>query len=300
MKQVNLRSKVANRFLLKYVLVCVSMALSQFVLAQHKNVLHGNDWKLAIQAWTFRNFTFTEALNKVDSCGVKYVEAFPTQEIGGGIDGKMDYNMNASTRQKILDLLHKKGKVLVSYGVVSPKTDNEWVQLFQFAKAMHIQNIVSEPKEEQIPLISRLCDEYEIYVAIHNHPKPSHYWNPDVVLAAIKGSSARMGVCADVGHWIRSGLDPIECLKKLEGHVIEFHMKDLNEKGVRGAHDLPWGTGISNIAAIMQEMKRQNFKGVISIEYEYGWDNNVPMVKASAAYFNKTVKKLFKGNTKTK
>ena len=295
MNQLNIRRKESNRFLLKYVLLCITMACSQFVLAQHNNnVLRGDDWKLAVQAWTFRNFTFVDALDKIDSCGVKYVEAFPTQEVGGGIEGKMDYNMSAPTRQKILNILRAKGIVLVSYGVVSPKTDSEWIQLFQFAKAMHIQNIVSEPKEEQIPLISKLCDEYKINVAIHNHPKPSHYWNPDIVLAAIKGSGTRIGACADVGHWVRSGLDPIECLKKLEGHVIEFHMKDLNEKGVRSAHDLPWGIGISNIAAIMQEMKRQNFKGVISIEYEYDWDNNVPEVKASAAYFNKIVKGLFK------
>ncbi len=159
---------------------------------------------------------------------------------------------------------------------------------------MGLQNIVSEPKEEQIPLISKLCDEYKINVAIHNHPNPSHYWNPDILLSAIKGASPRIGACADVGHWIRSGLDPIECLKKLEGHVIEFHMKDLNEKGVRKAHDLPWGTGISNIPAIMQEMKRQNFKGVISIEYEYDWEHNVPEVKASAEYFNKEKKKILK------
>src|SRR5690606_14641597 len=99
--------------------------------------------------------------------------------------------------------------------------------------------------------------------AIHNHPKPSHYWNPDQVLAAISGASPRVGACADIGHWVRSGLDPIECLKKLEGHIIEFHMKDLNEKGVEEAHDVPWGTGVSNIAGVMKEMKRQGFKGVV-------------------------------------
>ena len=69
-------------------------------------------------------------------------------------------------------------------------------------------------------------------------------------------------------------------------------MKDLNEKGIRSAHDLPWGTGISNIPAIMQEMKRQHFKGFISIEYEYHWETNVPEVKASAEYFEKEKKKI--------
>ena len=113
-------------------------------------------------------------------------------------------------------------------------------------------------------------------------------------MAVLKGVSPRIGACADVGHWIRSGLNPLECLKKLEGRVIEFHLKDLNEKGVRKAHDLPWGSGVSNIPAIMQEMKRQNFKGVISIEYEYNWENNVPEVKASAEFFNKEKDRILK------
>ena len=51
------------------------------------------------------------------------------------------------------------------------------------------------------------------------------------VLAAIKGRTPLMGACADVGHWMRSGLDPVECLKKLEGHIICLHFKDLNEMG---------------------------------------------------------------------
>ena len=275
----------------KCTLLMIMLIASQRATAQKKS-LHPDDWKLAVQAWTFHLFTFSEALDKIDSCGVKYVEGIPNQKIGGGIEGTMDYHMDEATRQKVLNMLRAKGIQMVSYGVVKPKTDSDWVSLFKFAKAMGLQNIVSEPKEEEIPLISKLCDEYKVNVAIHDHPKPSHYWNPDIVLAAIKGASTRVGACADVGHWIRSGLDPVECLKKLEGHVIEFHMKDLNEKGVRAAHDLPWGTGISNIPAIMQEMKRQNFKGIISIEYEYNWEHNVPEVKASAEYFEKEKKKI--------
>ena len=291
MNHTNRKFERTVKRLFKCALVTLMLITSQWITAQKKS-LHPDDWKLAVQGWTFHLFTFSEALEKIDSCGVKYVEGFPNQQIGSCIEGKMDYHMNEATRQKVLGMLHAKGIKMVSYGVVKPKTDSDWVLLFKFAKEMGLQNIVSEPKEEQIPLISKLCDEYKINVAIHNHPKPSHYWNPDILLAAIKGASPRVGACADVGHWIRSGLDPIECLKKLEGHVIEFHMKDLNEKGVRSAHDLPWGTGISNIPAIMQEMKRQNFKGIISIEYEYNWEHNAPEVKASAEYFKKEKKKI--------
>ncbi|WP_344976642.1 sugar phosphate isomerase/epimerase [Compostibacter hankyongensis] len=291
---MNLLSKAVFRTVstLTFCMLLLLLSITRPATAQKK--LQPSDWKLAVQAWTFHVYTFAEALDKIDSAGVKYVEGFPNQEIGGGVEGKMDYRMDAGKRRRVQQLLRRKGIKMLSYGVVKPKTDSEWVQLFRFARAMDIRNIVSEPEEQQIPLISRLCDEYRINVAIHDHPRPSHYWNPDILLAAIKEASPRIGACADIGHWLRSGLDPVECMRKLEGHIIEFHMKDLNEKGVRKAHDLPWGTGISNLPAVMQEMKKQHFKGVVSIEYEYHWENNLPEVKASAAYFNKQKQALLK------
>lgn len=249
-------------------------------------------WQLGAQAYTFNRFTFAEALDKIKACDLSYVEAFPGQTIGGGIEGKMDYKMPVEKREQVIKLLKDKGVTAVSFGVVGANSDEEWRQLFEFAKALGLKNITSEPNEKFIPLLSKLCDEYKINLALHNHPNPSHYWNPDVVLNAIKGQSSRIGACADIGHWVRSGLDPVECLKKLEGHIIQLHLKDLNVKGDRKAHDVHWGTGVSNVDGVMRELKRQNFKGLFSAEYEYNWENNVPDVTASAAYFRESVKKL--------
>src|SRR5207237_8207415 len=133
-----------------------------------------------------------------------------------------------------------------AYGVVKPGSDDEWRQLFEFGKAMGIETFTAEPNEKDLPLVSKLCDEYNINVAIHNHPTPKHYWNPDMVLAAIKGQSKHIGACADVGHWVRSGLDAVECLKKLEGHVLHLHMKDLDDRKGEEDRDVHWGTGVVN------------------------------------------------------
>src|SRR5690606_20945820 len=126
-------------------------------------------WKLGSQAYSFRLFTFAEAIRKIDSCGLKYVEAFPGQQIGGGIDGKMDFKMDAATRQAVKKLVKDKGLTLVAFGVINVPTEADWKALFEFAKAMGIQNINTEPKVEQIPYIARMADEYKINVALHNH-----------------------------------------------------------------------------------------------------------------------------------
>ena len=111
------------------------------------------------------------------------------------------------------------------------------------------------------------------------------------MLAAIDGRSKLLGACADVGHWVRSGLDPVECLKKLEGRVICLHFKDLNEKSPK-AHDVPWGTGVSNAKGMMKELKRQKFKGAFCVEYEYHWENSSPEIAECAKFFNATCDEL--------
>ena len=139
--------------------------------------------------------------------------------------------------------------------------------------------------------VEKLCKEYNVRVAIHDQPKPSHYWNPQNVLDAIKGRSPLLGACADTGHWVRSGLDPVECLKTLQGHVFCLHFKDLNEKS-RTAHDVPWGTGVSHAKAMMTELKRQGFHGAFCVEYEYHWDNSSPEIAECAKFFDQTCAEL--------
>jgi sugar phosphate isomerase/epimerase len=142
-----------------------------------------------------------------------------------------------------------------------------------------------------LDIVEKLCEEYNIRVAIHEHPKGhSIYWNPDFVLAAIKGRPM-LGACADVGHWIRSGLDPLECIKKLDGHILALHFKDLNEFGMK-AHDVPWGTGVGKTRAIMEELKRQHFHGAFCVEYEYHWENSSPEIAQCVKFFNQTCDEL--------
>ena len=243
-------------------------------------------WKLGAQAYSFRLFPFADALRKIDSCGLKYVEAFPGQQIGGGLPGKMDFKMDADTRKAVKKMIKDRGVTLVAYGVVGAKDEAEWKTLFEFAKDMGILNINSEPEPAQFAYIRPMAEQYKINVALHNHPKPSRYWHPDTVLAAI-GGSRYIGSCSDIGHWVRSGLDPVECLKKLDGHVLGMHFKDVKQDtaGVGKFHDVVWGTGNSRVEAVIAELKRQRFKGPISAEYEYHWENNGPEIAESVKNF---------------
>jgi sugar phosphate isomerase/epimerase len=256
-----------------------------------KNTPESLGWKLAYQSYTFKNFSFEEGLQKANNLGLKYVEAYSGQKLSSTNSNTTNYDSDDAVIKDMKHLLNRYQVKLINYGVVKGKDEEEWKQIFDFAKEMGVETIIAEPLPSQFDFLEKMCDEYEINIAIHNHPKPRRYWEPDSVLKYVSGRSHRIGACADVGHWVRSGLDPVESLKKLEGRIISIHFKDLNIKD-RKAHDVPWGTGISDVPTMLQELKNQEFKGVFSVEYEHNWDNNVQEIAKCIEFFNRTVTTL--------
>lgn len=252
-------------------------------------------WHLGIQAYTFHKFSLQEAIDKAHQLGLKYIEVYYGQTLGEDIPGTMDFHMDKATQKKVLAYAKSKGVKIVASGVVICHSEAEWRELFEFASSMGIETITCEPDYKYLKYVDQLANEYRIDVAIHNHPKPSPYWNPELFLNAVKGLSNRIGACADVGHWERMGIDPVKALKMCEGRVKSLHFKDVKEKEAGGSeqHDVIWGTGVCDVDGMLKELKRQNFKGLISIEYEYNWDNSVPDISKCIDYFHQEVDRLF-------
>jgi len=280
--------------------LCLALAFSSVVVAQslplatHPTPEAYDGWRLGMQAYTFRKFTFFEAVDKTAALGLNWIEAYPGQKVSPDKPAaKMNYTMPAELREEIKRKLAQSRVKLVNYGVVRlPNDEAECRKVFDFASDMGIETIVAEPDPDALDLVERLCRQYRIKIAIHNHPKPSHYWNPDTVLQACQGRSSLMGACVDIGHWMRSGVNPLEALGKLRGRIISLHFKDLNEFGNPKAHDVVWGTGKANIEAVLAELDRQGFKGVFSIEYEYHWESSMPEIRRCIRYFNRLAHSL--------
>jgi sugar phosphate isomerase/epimerase len=249
------------------------------------------NWKIGVQMWTFMRFPFVTALDKVDSAGAKYIEAFPGQELGGGMKGAFGIDMSADEKAKVKQILQAKGISIIAMGVITPKTIDEWKKYFDLAKEFGLSYLTAEPLKNQWGSVDSLAGIYGIKVAIHDHPKPNVYWSPDSVLAATV-NHPNIGSCADVGHWARNGLNPVDCLKELEGHIIGVHLKDIKVFGQVDAADTSVGHGVNNFPAIFAELKRQHFSGMLSIEQESNWLNSVPDVKHTIQYFHDEVAKL--------
>jgi len=248
-------------------------------------------FKLGVQMWTFRMFPFTEALDKVDSAQIQYIEAFFGQKLGGGLPGSFGPEMSTDTRTKLKDLLQKKGISIIAMGVISPSNKEEWVKAFDLAKDFGLSYITAEPKKDQWDMVDSLAGAYGIRIAIHDHPKPNAYATPDSVLAAIKGHN-NIGSCADIGHWARNGINPVEALKQLEGHIFGGHLKDIVKFDDPQAEDTVVSKGVIDIPAVLAELKRQNFNGMLSIEHESNWYHNLPDVIFTKKYYDDEVAKL--------
>ncbi|HVU09395.1 MAG TPA: sugar phosphate isomerase/epimerase [Verrucomicrobiae bacterium] len=249
-------------------------------------------WQLAIHSYTFQKFPIFDAIDMTKALGVKYM-SISGSVILDGTNRLTTVDLTDAQRATIDEKLRADGfGNFVNIGVVQlPADEAKCRHVFEFAKKWGINVLVAEPPTDALDIVEKLGEEYNIRVAIHDHPKGhSIYWNPDTVLEAVKGRPM-LGACADVGHWIRSGLDPLECIKKLNGHIFALHFKDLNEYGMN-AHDVPWGTGVGKTRAIMEELKRQHFHGAFCVEYEYHWENSSPEIAQCVKFFNQTCDEL--------
>jgi sugar phosphate isomerase/epimerase len=246
--------------------------------------------KLSLQCWTFNKLTFFETVDKAAELGIRYIEIFPGQKLKPGSQVEVRRTMNDETIAEIKKKLADAGGLkLVAYGVDSIPTDEAGARkTFEWAKKMGIEVLVTETTPNDV--IDRLTMEFNIKVALHNHPTT---WPPEAVLKACKDKGKLVGSCSDTGHWMRAKLVPAEQVRVLEGRVLHLHFKDLDEFGK--GHDVAWGTGKGNPKAIMEELKRQGFKGYLSVEYEFGDLNHLKEnLPKCVAFFDKAAAELVK------
>lgn len=247
------------------------------------------DFFIGCQAYTFNRFSAFEAIEKTAAAGGKVIEFYPGQKLSKEEPMvKWDHNASEETIKKIEAKLAQHKIKAVNYGVVGiPKDEAQARKIFAFAKRMGIRAVTTE-SADAIDTIEKLVKEYDVMVAFHDHPRqprnPNYkVWDPHYILDLVKDRDPRIGACADTGHWQSSGLDPVYCLRVLKGRVVSSHMKDKTDFGNprtdgTPTHDVPYGTGVGRIGKCLDELKKQNFTGNISIEYEHNWDNNVPDV----------------------
>jgi len=247
-----------------------------------------NGWFVGSQAYTFKSFSFFEAIAKTKEAGGNVIELFPGQDVKPGSKEKTHHSMSDATMAEIKAELDRQGVRAVNYGVVGAKDKDEVFAIMKFAKKMGLYSVCTE-STEQIAAWEAAAIEFDMKVAIHEHGSRNgkdgkidtkyKVWDPLYVLGVVESRDHRVGACADIGHWATSGLNSVWCLKVLEGRIISAHLKDKSEFGHKGTVVVA-GKGVVDVDGCLNELKRQKFDGHISVEHEADWENSVPQVKA--------------------
>ena len=255
-----------------------------------------NGFAVGCQAYTFNRFSVFEAIDKTKATGSKVIELFPGQKLSPEQpDVKFSHDAPKEVWEKVAAKAKEAGLMPIAYGVVGlPKDEAKSRQVFEFAKFMGIR-VINTESVDAIDTIEKLVKEYDIKVGFHDHPmRPNDpgykLWDPNYVLALVKDRDIRIGACADTGHWVRSNLKPVDCIRILKGRIVSSHLKDLHAPLPSG-HDVIWGTGVSDVPGIFAEFKAQGFVGPISVEYEHNWDKNVDDATQCIDYVKKMVVK---------
>ena len=265
---------------------------SQEKVAPRAEIIRTKPFPIALQNWTFRKFSFLETIEFAQKLGIKYLQAYPGQILSREKPEVIfDHHLKAEDIELVQNKLKQAGVELVAYGVVDlGKTDEEKRKVFDFARRLGIQLIVAEPPEEEVPFLEPLLEQYNLFLAIHNHPEPSRYARPEKVLAVLKKTGERIGVCADPGHWMRAKIRPVEALRLLQGRLLDIHLKDRSDYGVGDkVEDVPPGKGKAGLKEILEELTRQNYAGYLTLEYENEKEalNPLPALQEAIELINK-------------
>ena len=232
-----------------------------------------NNLNLGVQLYSLRGYKVDEALRHARDLGFKFVEFYP---------GMYPLNADATAIDAMKKQLADLGLTISAHGVNRFTKDavaNR--KMFEFAKAAGIRTFGADPDPDSFASLDELVKEFDIRVAIHNHG-PTHRYNKAIdVLQAVEKYDSRIGACADLGHFLRSGERPVEVIRLLKGRLYGIHLKDFAEMQDK-TKGVILGKGHIDVPAVMAALIAVDFPadGALSIEYEENPQNPLADIKA--------------------
>lgn len=232
-------------------------------------------FELSVASYTFRKFDLAQALALTRRVGISRIclKSFH-------LPLESSAEVCAATAKVALE----SGVTVWGGGVITMKTTEQVEQAFAYAQAAGMNCIVGVPDPEVLDLVEQKAKESNIRVAIHNHgPGDMLYPLPQDALARVKDRDPRLGVCVDVGHTTRIGGDPVRSIWECGQRVLDIHLKDVTGV-VPGAREVEIGRGIIDMPGIIGALRRVNYQGCLSFEYEKDAEEPLPGLAESVGY----------------
>ncbi|MEE8605582.1 MAG: sugar phosphate isomerase/epimerase [Candidatus Aminicenantaceae bacterium] len=262
------------------------VSLSPLIKASNKNA--GNNDPSAIKSekklsrlnlgmasYTFREFPLEETLKMTKRLSLERI-AFK------------DFHLSLeSTDEEIKTVAEKTraaGLDLYGCGVVYMQTEDEVGRAFHYAKTAGMKIIIGAPNPDLLKMVNKMVNKYNIKVAIHNHgPDDKLYPTPESAYVRLKNLDPRIGLCIDIGHTQRAGIDPSESALKFSDRLHDVHIKDVTAATKEGG-TIEIGHGIIDIPKFLRTLIKLDYRGSVSFEFEKDGKDPLPGVAESVGY----------------
>ncbi|MFC1500520.1 sugar phosphate isomerase/epimerase family protein [Candidatus Zixiibacteriota bacterium] len=225
---------------------------------------------LGMASYTFREFGLDETLKMTSRLGLTKI-AFKNFHLA--------LDATRTEIEEVVDRVRTAGLDLYGGGVIYMRNEQEVDQAFDYAQYAGMRVIIGVPNHELLPLVERKVQQYDIQLAIHNHgPGDQVYPTPESAYELVKDLDPRMGLCIDVGHTQRAGVDPSESVERFFDRLHDVHMKDVSAASREGG-TVEVGRGVIDVPKLLSTLVRLDYRGVVAFEHEK--DGNDPLAGAA-------------------
>ncbi len=233
--------------------------------------------RLGVASYSLRAFSRAEALAMVRALGTPYINLKSFH---------LPYDASPAEIAAAREELAAAGLEVVGGGTITLREDDdEHIRpYFEYARQAGMPLMVIAPTPEVMPRVERFVKAYDIRVAIHNHgPEDPYFPAPSDGLKVIRDMDPRVGLCVDVGHTARTGVDVVQAIADAGDRVLDLHLKDLRDLSDKDSQCIV-GEGAMPIVEIFRQLIAMNFQGAANLEYEIDPDDPLPGMKQSFAY----------------
>lgn len=233
--------------------------------------------KLGVATYSLRELTRAEAIAAVQALRTPYVNLKSMH---------LPYELNQAEMGAARAEFEAAGLTIVGGGTITLQEDNDEDvrRYFEYARAAGMPLMVIAPTPTTLPRIERFVIEYDIAVAIHNHgPEDEFFPGPRETLPYIRDMDSRVGLCVDIGHATRTGVDIVESIAEAGDRVLDLHVKDLADLMVKESQCVV-GEGAMPFPGIFEQLVAMGYSGYVNLEYEIDARDPLPGMLQSFAY----------------
>jgi len=238
----------------------------------------GDPWlglKAGVASYSLRGLKLDAAIKAIQRVDLKYVSI-------KDIHLKMD--SSPEQRKAVAAQFRDVGITPLSCGVVTLENDEAQVRrAFEYTRDIGAPVMVCSPDPAAFGLLDQMVKSFDIKLAIHNHgPGDKRFPSPYDALKAAEKFDPRIGLCIDVGHTARAGVDPAEAIRKCRDRLYDLHLKDVDPSQPQPEVEL--GRGRLDVRGILQALLDVRYTYHVGFEHEKDAKDPIPGLAESVGY----------------